>query len=221
VPSPDAVLFDLDDTLVDWATSVRRTVADLGGDALADRLLAWAAEHTWVRRDGVVVSRNTWKVHEFAEETWPLALPELDEDELALALRRFREDLWVGFFPDVVPTLDTLVDSHRLGLLSNNPYVHVEVERLRLRDWFEVAVDLPGDVRKPSAEAFTLGCEALGSRPERTVYVGDSILMDVEGSLGAGLMPVWLDRHGDAYDPPPGVRRISSLAELPALLDLL
>jgi putative hydrolase of the HAD superfamily len=218
VPAVDAVLFDLDDTLVDWATSVRRTVADLGGDELADRLLGWAAEHCWTRRDGVVVARNTWKVHEFADETWPLALPELDAGELALALQRFREELWVGFFPDVVPTLDVLVDVHRLGILSNNPYLQVEVERLRLRDWFEVAVDVPRDRMKPHPEAFAMACTAMRVVPDRTVYVGDSIAADVEGALGAGLIPVWLDRHDEPWEPPAGVHRIGSLAELPDLL---
>ena len=58
----DAVVFDLDDTLVDWHTSVHRTASEVAGEDLADRLLAWAEEHTWVRRDGIVVARNTWQM---------------------------------------------------------------------------------------------------------------------------------------------------------------
>src|SRR4051812_34388771 len=122
MPAVDAVLFDLDDTLVDWWTSIRRSALDVGGDELADALLEFAVEHCWRRRrDGVVVARNTWQLHEFAEKTWPQALPGIDPDDLALLMKRFREDLWVGFFPDVVPTLDALADHVRLGLLSNNP----------------------------------------------------------------------------------------------------
>jgi FMN phosphatase YigB (HAD superfamily) len=50
------------------------------------------------------------------------------------------------------------------------------------------------------------------------VHVGDSVLSDVEGAHAAGLVAVWLDRHGDAWPPPPGVHRITSLTELPDLL---
>lgn len=221
MPGVDAVLFDLDDTLVDWAGSVRRTVADLAGDDLADALLAHAAEHCWRRRDGVVVARNTWRVHEHAEEEWPAALPHLDAAELALALRRFREELWVGFFPEVVPVLDQLVERWRLGLLSNNPHVGTEVARLRLHDWFELAVDLPRDRVKPHPDAFTLACAAMGTEPGRTVHVGDSVELDAEAAAAAGLVAVWVDRHDDPWDPPPGVHRIASLAELPLLLESL
>lgn len=214
----DAVLFDLDETLVDWSTAIRRALDEVAGDDVADRLLAWAEEHAWTRRDGVVVARNTWKVHEHADEVWPLALPDLDPDERRLVLKRFREELWVGFFVDVVPALDVLVDRYRLGVLSNNPYLPSEVERLRLRDWFEVAVDVPRTIMKPHPEAFARGCSAMGTRPSHTVYVGDSITHDVEGAAGAGLTAVWLDRHDDPWDPPAGVHRVATLADLPELL---
>ena len=213
-----AVLFDLDDTLIDWEGSIDRCVRDLGGDEAADALLAWVREHHWVRRDGVVVHRNTWKLHELADECWPEALPHLGAGEVALAVKRFREELWVAFFPDVVPTLDALADVYRLGVLSNNRYLPNEVTRLRLFDWFEVAVTPPDGVYKPDPVAFAHACAALGLEAGGVVYVGDSVMADVEGAFGAGLVPVWLDRYDDGWDPPSGVHRIGGLAELPSLL---
>lgn len=215
---PEAVLFDLDDTLVDWEGSIDRCVRDLGGDEAADALLRWVREHHWIRRDGVVVHRNTWKLHELAHECWPAALPHLDAAELALAIERFREDLWVGFYPDVVPVLDELADTYRLGVLSNNRHLPSEVQRLRLFDWFEVTVTPPDGVYKPDGRAFAHGCAALGLDAASVVYVGDSVLADVEGAHAAGLVPVWLDRHGDGWPVPPGVHRVTSLRELPAVL---
>lgn len=217
----DAVLFDLDDTLVDWWGSIRRTALDLLGDEDTDRLLAWVRQHAWTRRDDVVVVRGTWRAHEYAEEVWPQALPHLDPGDLRLALKRFREEIWVSFFPDAVPVLDVLVDEVPLGILSNNPYLPLEVERLRLRDWAEAHVHPPRELRKPHPAAFTIGCEAMGSDPSRTVYVGDSIAHDAEGALAAGMIPVWVDRWDDPWEPPAGVHRIASLAELPTLLTRL
>ena len=54
----DAILFDLDDTLVDWEGSIDRCVRDLGGDDAADRLLAWGREHTWIRRRHILPTRQ-------------------------------------------------------------------------------------------------------------------------------------------------------------------
>jgi putative hydrolase of the HAD superfamily len=218
VAAVDAVVFDLDDTLVDWRTSVHRAASEVGGDDLADQLLAWGEEHVWVRREGIVVLRNTWQLAEFAERTWPLALPELDDDEVALLVKRFRSELWVSFFRDTVPTLDQLVDTHRLALLSNNPYLAVEVRRLRLDDWFEVAIDLPRGETKPDPRAFARALAVLETTASRTMYVGDSILADAEGAQAAGWRAVWLDRYDDGWVPPAGVDRITSLTELPDLL---
>jgi putative hydrolase of the HAD superfamily len=216
----DAVLFDLDDTLVDWWGSITRTVSTFAGDDVLDGLRMCATEHCWRRRDGLVVNRATWRLHEYADDLWPLALPHLDEDEVRFLVRRFRDELWVGFFPEVLPVLDALTDQVRLGVLSNNPYLPAEVERLRLYDWFEVAVAVPRDGMKPHPSAFALGCEAMGTEPGRTAYVGDSVDLDVEGSLAYGMVPIWLDRWGDPWDPPEGVHRIESLTELPPLLGL-
>ena len=214
----DAILFDLDDTLVDWEGSIDRCVRDLGGDDAADRLLAWGREHTWIRRDGVVVHRNTWRLHELADECWPAALPHLAADELAIAIKRFRDELWVSFFADAVPTLDALVDDFKLGVVSNNPHTPSEVERLRLHDWFEIAIAVPREIAKPHRDAFSMGCSAIGVTPERAMFVGDSVIADVEGALAAGLVPVWIDRYDDGWQPPAGVHRIAALAELPALV---
>ena len=216
-----AVLFDLDDTLIDWEGSIDRCLRDIASDDLADTLLAWVREHHWTRRGGVVVHRNTWKVHELADDCWPAALPHVDPDDLALTLKRFRDELWVGFFPDVVPALDLLADTHRLAVLSNNRHLPAEARRLRLADWFEATLTPTAGVYKPDPIAFFEACETLGVEPGDVVHVGDSVLADVEGALAAGLVPVWLDRYGDGSRPPPAVHRIASLTDLPALLGRL
>ncbi|MBW8901494.1 MAG: HAD hydrolase-like protein, partial [Massilia sp.] len=42
------------------------------------------------------------------------------------------------------------------------------------------------------------GCRALGVAPEEAVYVGDDVLLDVQGAQRAGLRAVWLNRTGSA-----------------------
>lgn len=217
----DAIVFDLDDTLIDWWGSVRRCLERFADDAVIDALLEHCQAECWqVRPDrpGWVWHRNNWMLHERRHELWPRALDWLDPAELELLLVRFDDELWVEFFPDAVPTLDTLAQSHRLAVLSNNHHLPSEVERLRLHDWFEVAVAATS-TPKPDPAAFGQVCRLLGTEPARTAYVGDSIRSDALGARSAGLVPVWLDRWGDPWpDRPAEVLRITTLAELPELL---
>lgn len=224
----EGVLFDLDDTLIDWWGSLTDCLAEMADEEVADRLLAHCRTAYWEHHPdhGNVWHRNTWALHHHRHTDWTAALPHLDEQDLALLLRRFDETLWVGFYPDTVPTMDLLLERHtgaiRFGILSNNGLLPGEVERLRLHDWFEVAVSADPAARKPDPAAFLLGCEALGTDPRRTVYVGDSVKADALGALGAGLVPVWVDRWNDPWPgKPEAVHRITSLGELPGLIDSL
>jgi putative hydrolase of the HAD superfamily len=75
---------------------------------------------------------------------------------------------------------------------------------------------------KPHPDAFRHACATLGVPADRTVvFVGDEPHIDALGARRAGLRGIWLDRP-DALVPldpaPPGLERITCLADLPALL---
>jgi putative hydrolase of the HAD superfamily len=224
----EGVLFDLDDTLIDWWGSLTTCLEETADHEVSEALLAHCREAYWETHPehGHVWHRNTWALHHRRHTDWPLALPHLDGADLELLLGRFDDALWVGFYPDTVPTMDLLLTRHtgsiRFGILSNNGLLPAEVERLRLHDWFEVAVSAEPAARKPHPDAFRLGCDALGTDPRRTVYVGDSVKADALGALGAGLVPVWVDRWNDSWPGRPDeVHRITTLEDLPALVDSL
>jgi len=218
---PEAVLFDLDDTLIDWWGSMSRCLGQMADDDVVDALLAYCRSTFWELdpTGRFVWHRNTWALRTRIDEHWPRALPFLDPGDLRLLQKRFVEELWVGFFPDALPTLDSLLDCVRLGVLSNNHLLPDEVERLRLDDWFEVAVHAHPDETKPHRGAFELGAAAMRAPLERCVYVGDSVRADALGAHAAGMTAVWVDRWGDAWpDRPDDIHRIPSLGELPGLL---
>lgn len=217
----EAVIFDLDDTLIDWWGSIERCLSEFAGDGVIRSLQEHCRAACWEFRPGSqdVWHRNTWALHHHRHEHWPVALGHLDPGERQLLLKRFEAELWVGFFPDTVPTLDALVGQCRLAVLSNNQHLADEVERLRLGGWFELAVAAPPDRQKPHPGAFTAVADALGLAPAHCAYVGDSVRADVIGALGAGMVPIWLNRWGDAWpDRPVEVIPMASLAELPAVV---
>jgi len=79
-------------------------------------------------------------------------------------------------------------------------------------------------VAKPDARIFELAADRFGVPPAEACYVGDRLHTDAIGAARAGLLGVWIDRHGVATDEQlaeaaaEGVPVIRTLAELPSLL---
>jgi putative hydrolase of the HAD superfamily len=71
-------------------------------------------------------------------------------------------------------------------------------------------------VAKPHPEAFTQATSLLEVAPSNTLYCGDRLEVDAQAASAAGLVGVWLNRHGRSSKPL-GVHVISTLSELPAL----
>ncbi len=68
---------------------------------------------------------------------------------------------------------------------------------------------------KPAPEMFAAALTLAGCAPGRAVHVGDSLDQDIHGALAAGIGAVLLCRdQAESAQPPPGVPRIASLAEL-------
>lgn len=61
-------------------------------------------------------------------------------------------------------------------------------------------------VRKPNPRIFRLACEALGTRPEETLMVGDNLEADIRGALACGMQALYLGREtGADYETLPGI----------------
>jgi putative hydrolase of the HAD superfamily len=227
-----AVVWDIDDTIFDYTAADR---AGMRGHLAAEGLLdgyesVEQALALWRR-----ITDVQWARFSAGETDWQgqrrqrvrvfLDKP-LNDAEADAWFERYvahYEAAWV-LFPDVLPALDALAASHRHAVLSNSS-LRIQDGKLRVlgvRDRFEAvlcAAEL--GVSKPAAEAFHAACDALGLLPHQVAYVGDHPEIDGRGAADAGLLSVWIDRggaHTVTDGGPAGPRRISSLAELPAIL---
>jgi putative hydrolase of the HAD superfamily len=83
-----------------------------------------------------------------------------------------------------------------------------------------LVISAEAGVRKPDPRIFNLALEKAGVRPEEAIHVGDLVEDDVDGARRAGMRPVLIDRRKrlTLEGIPPGVERVTSLAELIALL---
>ncbi len=219
------VIFDIDGTLLDWETSIDRALRDVlpevppaHRDGLPDRVRQALADYVFVVRDGFVVDRKHWMLMVDPVPPFRAALAGADPDLAPVLAQRFQSLLEAVPFTDVKPALEALRAEYALGVLTNSPRSEETLARLKLRPYFNAVVAASEPWRKPHPEAFRRACRALGVAPAEAAYVGDSIANDVEGALGAGLIPVWMDRYGDDYPLPERAHRITSLEELSGLI---
>ena len=123
-------------------------------------------------------------------------------------------------FSDVNPALGRLQERRlALGVVSNfNAMLGDYLAQLDLKEWFSVVVcSADVGVTKPDPVIFHAAIKHLGMLPEQAIYVGDDLHNDYHGARQAGLHAVWLNRDG--APTPDGVRSITTLAELPGLLN--
>ena len=97
-------------------------------------------------------------------------------------------------FPDAVRCLEALRETKlKRGVLTNGLTMKQaeKIVRLELQDAFSPgAVFISGDlgVAKPHPRIFEIACETMDIRPDRTLYVGDNPVKDVDAAHDAGLL---------------------------------
>ena len=99
-------------------------------------------------------------------------------------------------------------------MLTNGEHAHqrLKLERVGLVD--EVDRVFTSDefpLGKPDPGAFLGTCSRLGVEPGDALMVGDSVVADFEGALGAGLEAVLLDRRDEHTSRAPRIRSLDEL----------
>lgn len=225
-PAIETVLFDLDDTLVQYRRSP--------GEVLQASFEAVGVE------DPFPVEAYYDRFEEFAERTASMAElraecfatlaaerghdPELGR-EVAAAFDEERDQTNVELRPGVAEALERLATDHRLGIVTNGARdaQQRKIDAVDLDRWMETTVVAGDEVpAKPSPAPFERALEALDASPDTAVHVGDSLDSDVAGAAAAGLYSVWAadraDRDSDdaldLADNPEPTYRVDAVADL-------
>ncbi len=234
-PSPPlrALFFDLDETLLDDAASMRESL-DATCRLLATRYhgiepIALADAYTRVADVfwadyGSNPGSQGWSAADIRAEVWTRALATchaslsklgIEAGQLYGQERAARHRL----FPDVLPLLDSLPSGLVLGVITNgaedgqmDKLVRVGIEKR----FAAVAISGRVGVGKPNAGIFESALAAAGVSANEAMHVGDSLVNDVGGALGAGMTAVWLNRSRQARPPAAATPH----AEVPGLADL-
>jgi putative hydrolase of the HAD superfamily len=220
----DTVLFDLDDTLIDWRKQTRPW-PEINSPKVAqvyDFLLAAGHKPTLTSAGFVAAfiehSESTWR--RAPENGWrsphfetvlgntirKSGLDPKDVDMIA-AMKAYEWHILpdVVLFPDTLPVLRALREQgYRLGLVTNAYFPiwmrEVELEAFGIDEFFDAAIT-SGDTGwlKPHPAIFWRIMGLLQTTPDRCVFVGDSPRHDIQGANETGLVSV--------LHAPPGLQR--------------
>ncbi|NHZ41858.1 MULTISPECIES: HAD family hydrolase [Massilia] len=224
---PKAILFDLDDTLWPIAPVILQAEQTL---------------HAWLHSNAPrVAERFTIDALRQARLAMLAQQPEFELDLGALRraglLSAFEaagedaakvEQAMVHFYAarnavipydDVLPGLLRLKGRSMLGSVTNG---NADLKAIGLSHHFKVSVAASQFGRaKPDAAIFLAACQQLGVDPADAVYVGDDVLLDVQGAQRAGLRAVWLNRTGSERHLEHGVVPDAICRSFDELLDWL
>lgn len=218
--APRALLFDLDETLVDRRGGLVR-YAEL---MWATRAVTMETYEDFVAHVLMLDNNGRTPRHEFFSALSVQCLPEFD----ALQLRDHffsTEPARPCLFDNAATVLATLKrQGYRVGIVSNgqSSIQRMTIERNGLdhaADAVVISEEFGG--RKPEPAIFSHALALLGVTPDSAIFVGDSPDADVQGALNAGLRAIWLERHTPwpAERVPDYHARIGSLAELLPMLE--
>lgn len=199
-PPIKAVLFDLDDTLWPIVPVIARAE-----QVLYDWLTTFApaaAQRCTIEsmraRRGVLMAADPryqidlWALrHAVLTEVFISAGEQLAKVDLAMAAFSQARNA-VTPFDDVLPALARLQGQVVLGSISNG-FADLEVIGLAHHFQVSIAAHRHGSA-KPDAAIFHAACDMLGVAPAEAAYVGDDLLLDVEGAQKAGLRGIWINR---------------------------
>ena len=136
----------------------------------------------------------------------------------------------VAFFPDVVPVLEKLKKTYKLGLISNTDCFTIQEFKQRgFSDYFDsIAFSCELGLLKPDPKIFKLVLHELKVKPEEAIMVGDNYLDDIRAAEKLGIRGILLKRDFSKHKAKPSyieshehTRNIKTLTELENMLKQL
>lgn len=198
-----AVVFDLDNTLVDFMKMKRRAIEE-AIPAMIDAGLDTTPEYASKLIDEIYKEQGI-EYQQVFDEFLRRVLQKVNFKILSagiVAYRKAREAALIPY-PHVYSTLNTLLKMGiKMGILSDAPSKEawLRLAYLNFHHIFDAVVtfDETGE-RKPSPKPFKMILERLQVKPEEALMVGDWAERDIVGASKVGMKTAFA-RYGDTFN---------------------
>jgi putative hydrolase of the HAD superfamily len=195
-----AILFDLDNTLVDFMKM----------KSMASKAAISAMIDAGLKVDSKKIEKTLWKLYERYgiehQKIFQLLLQELtgklDIKILAAGVIAYRKvkEAFLEPYPNVIPTLITLIKKgYRIGIITDAPRFQAWTRlcAMKLQHFFDIIIALEDTGKKKIEELpFRVAMKKLGLKPEEIMMIGDSIEKDILPAKKLGIKTV-LARYGE------------------------
>lgn len=205
-----AVLFDLDDTLLDTTTAEYRAIC---------KFKNCFQEFNTINKEEFA---KLW--HKITEEltdryhNGEFSFEELRENRMKSLFSSFNikisdeeakenfnkymnlyEKEWI-LFDDATKLLEELKGKYKLAIVTNGNSANQrrKIEKTGLGKYFqEIIVSSEVGCAKPNRQIFEIACNKLNVNSEECMMIGDKFKIDVEGSRNYGMTSVWVNRKNE------------------------
>jgi len=221
-PPPSLVLFDVDDTLCDYAGARAGRLRIAFATALTH-----APGGSEIDLDRVIAESIAIHPHgsdHFGELLARYGVADAAVAQTARSWYHANRFLGLALFADAAEMLRAIraaLPGRRIGLITNGP-ADVQRDKIALLDligYVDFAL-ISGEfgIAKPDPAIFREGLRLGRATAEETVFIGDSPEYDVVGARAAGVHAIWMNRTGlpwsAASPPPPEVRSFDDIRVL-------
>jgi putative hydrolase of the HAD superfamily len=235
---PDAILFDMDETIIlweatpqtVWESTTRRFTKDLGSLKLEELYKVINSVSDWFWSDPSRHRRGRLDLPAARREIGRMAFERLGRTDIDLSVKisdAFSSEREAG--STIAPgTREMLMGLRRrgikLGLITNggSGTQRAKIEKYNLAPLFDsILVEGEFECGKPDERVFRYTLEKLNVKPAGAWMVGDDLKFDIAPCRGLGIYSLWVDAKGTAMSALDGIRPdriIRSISEIPDLL---
>jgi putative hydrolase of the HAD superfamily len=210
---PDAIIFDLDDTIVDdssavvacWEQSLREAAVSIPGYNTEQLWTAIEQERDWYWGDPARHREGRLDLRAASTRIVEQALVSLGHEAggigavIANRYRDLREER-VTLLPNAMETLKWFHNQGVvLGMATNGSASgqRAKIERFGLTEYFErIIIEEEFGFGKPERQVYEALFESLGADPAKTWFVGDNLEFDVAAPQSFGVYGIWVDVAG-------------------------
>ncbi|MEM7823822.1 MAG: TIGR02253 family HAD-type hydrolase [Candidatus Aenigmatarchaeota archaeon] len=224
MPKLKAVVFDLDNTLVDfWKMKTMAVEAAVSAMIDAGLKIPKARALKMVYN---IYDRKGIEYQKIFDDFLKEAIGKVDWKILAAGVVAYRKvkESFLDPYPHVMPTLLELIRrGYRLGVITDSARIQAwtRLTSLRLSHIFEIVITAEDvGAAKPSSKPFIAALRIFRLKPVEVAYVGDSIDRDMLGAKKVGMITI-LAKYGKGWHDKLRIKPDYTIEDISDLLKIL
>lgn len=223
----EAVLFDLDDTILNSRTAQINAILEFKAK---HKVFQSINDEEFITKWDIIM-RAKYEKYLKSEITFPelrreriktmfsvydIRITDSEAEKLFDSYQEIYEKNWKTF-DDAEEVLNELKAKYKLAIVSNgnSKQQRKKIKFAGVEKYFtDIFISEEVGYAKPQKEIFLKACEAINVKPENTVMIGDKYKVDIEGSLNAGLNAIWVNRKNEKIDYKWRIKELKELKEI-------